>query len=478
MINRIQWSISLALMICWNLNASDIRITEILILGNKITKDFIILRELPFSAGEIFTEEALIKHLQVATENLNNTSLFNYVYTDYLPDISAVISEADGMNALDYAGYKSCIVTIRVEERWYLWPQLSIKFEDRNLSNWLHEKDFSRLTIGAGVWLDNIWGLRHTLSNFNYLGFQKGFRLSYSNIAIDKKRTQMLSFHVASLYKKTINVISENDKVIYVKDPDNYLDRTFEGDINYSYRPGIRNTHRVNVGFQRIHLGDTVLKINPHYWGTDKLTNNLFKVTYTFSHEHRDYAVYPTKGYFTNTEVKTIAADDFHFFYGSLILRLQYYKDLSTRWFWSSRLNAGVTFRNKQANFLDRNVGYDEKNIIGYDYYVIDGPHFAILNNDIRFCLMPKRIFNVGSWDKLRKFSKIHFALYAKLSYDMAYINDKYRQPSNTLANTYIWGSGIGLDLATYYDIVLNCSYAINKIGERGLFFGIKAPIF
>lgn len=31
----------------------------------------------------------------------------------------------------------------------------------------------------------------------------------------------------------------------------------------------------------------------------------------------------------------------------------------------------------------------------------------------------------------------------------------------------------IGLDLITYYDIVLNCSYAINKMGERGFYFGI-----
>ena len=79
-INRITWNISLALLICGHIIASDIRITEILISGNKITKDFIILRELPFGVGDTLSEDKLIELIEVATENLNNTSLFNYVY--------------------------------------------------------------------------------------------------------------------------------------------------------------------------------------------------------------------------------------------------------------------------------------------------------------------------------------------------------------------------------------------------------------
>ncbi|MDR0713576.1 MAG: hypothetical protein LBF89_04865, partial [Bacteroidales bacterium] len=68
--------------------------------------------------------------------------------------------------------------------------------------------------------------------------------------------------------------------------------------------------------------------------------------------------------------------------------------------------------------------------------------------------------------------------LYAKLLYDIGYVHNSYRNELNTLANTFLWGSGAGLDLVTYYDIILHCSYAINKMGKGGFYFGIKAPIF
>ncbi|HCC51835.1 MAG TPA: hypothetical protein DEQ30_07085, partial [Porphyromonadaceae bacterium] len=385
MITRIIACISLALSMCGNLLASDICIADIRISGNKITKDFTILRELPFRKGDIMPEDQLVPQLTVATEHLNNTSLFNYVYIDYIPD------------TLNRADYISCIVTIRVEERWYYWPQVSIKLEDRNLSSWLHEKDFSRITIGWGLRVYNVFGMNHKITASHYFGFEKGLRLAYSNIALDKKRTKMLGFSVSALYNKTINIRSEDNKVVYIKNPDRFLDRTFESVVNYTYRPGIRNTHSVDAGYKRVDLNDTVLKINKDYRGTDHLTDHTFMLSYKYSYEHRDYITYPTKGYYVGTEITGMTADKMCFFYGELNLRLQYYEEFFPRWFWSSRLNTGATFKNKHAYIYDRHVGYEEKNITGYDYYVIDGQHHAILNNDIRFLVMPKKIFRLGS---------------------------------------------------------------------------------
>ena len=465
-INRITVCISLALLLGGYIKATNICISEIRISGNKTTKDFIILRELPFQVGDILPEDKLIEQLEIAVDHLNNTSIFNYVDIDYQP------ATPDREDCL------SCIVIIRVEERWYYIPEIKFKIEDRNLSSWLREKDFSRITIGWGLLVDNVFGLRHELSANHYFGFQKGFRLSYKNIALNKSRTKMLGFNVTYLFNKTMNLLSENDKVVYVKDPQHYLDKTFEGVLNYTYRPGLRNTHVIIAGYRKTHLADTVLQVNNHYWGSNELVNGTFTAIYSYNHEHRNLVAYPTKGYYVGTEMKGVTADKGRFFYGSLNLKLQYYDEFAPRWFWSSRLNTGATFKNKQAYIYDRHVGYDEKNIMGYDYYVIDGQRYSILNNDIRYCIMPQRIFNIGSSEKLSKFTKIHFTLYARLTYDMGYVYNKYRHETNTLANTFLWGSGIGLDLVTYYDIVLNCNYAVNKMGEGAFYVGIKAPIF
>ncbi|MDR1814551.1 MAG: hypothetical protein LBR18_06860 [Tannerella sp.] len=453
-------------MICGFITATDICISAISISGNKQTKDFTILRELPFHVGDVMAEDKLIEQLTVATNHLNNTSLFNYVNIDYIPD------------TLTASGCESCVIMITVEERWYYWPQVSLKLEDRNLSNWIHDRNFDRITIGWGMRVYNVLGLRHKFTISDYFGFEKGLRLGYSNIALDKKRTKMLGFTMVALYNRTLNVSSENDRVIYLKSRNSFLDRTFEGVVNYTYRPGIRSVHSFNVGYKRTHIGDSVLMYNSDYWGTQNAINHAISFLYEYSFEHRDYAAYPTDGYFIGSSITGLTADKMRFFYSELNLRFQYYKPLSQRWFWDSRLNTGVTFKNKHAYIYDQHVGYEEKNITGYDYYVIDGQHHIILNNDLRYCLMPKKIFILGSSDSGAKFKKIHFTLYAKLSYDLGYVCNDYRSPSNTLANTLLWGSGFGLDLVTYYDIVLNASYAINKMGYGGFYFGIKAPLF
>jgi len=458
--------ILIQLILCGFASASDMCISAILVSGNKQTKEFTILRELPFRAGDVLPEDKLIESLHIATNHLNNTALFNYVYIDYIPD------------TLNRSDCESVIITISVEERWYYWPQVSLKLEDRNLSTWLHDKNFDRITIGWGMRIYNVLGMRHKLTMSHYFGFEKGLRIGYYNIALDKARTQMLGFTGALLYNHTINAGAENNKVIYLHSANGYIDRTIDFAVNYTYRPGIRSVHSFNLGYKRSHLGDSVLKYNPAYWGTAEPINGTVRFVYDYTFEHRDYAAYPTDGWFAGGTLTALAADRFCFRYGELNLRMQYYKQLLPRWFWGSRINTGLSFKNKPAYLYDQHVGYEEKNITGYDYYVVDGQHHAILNNDLRFCILPKRVFIFGSSADGSKFRKIHFTIYARLSYDLGYVYNDNPAAGDRLSNRLLWGSGLGIDLLTYYDIVLNCSYAINRMGEGGFYFGIKAPLF
>ncbi|MCK4992859.1 MAG: hypothetical protein KAS29_20320, partial [Bacteroidales bacterium] len=57
-------------------------IEDILIQGNKITKDPIILRELVFGIGDTVLKMELLPAFQRSKENLLNLTLFNFVYFD------------------------------------------------------------------------------------------------------------------------------------------------------------------------------------------------------------------------------------------------------------------------------------------------------------------------------------------------------------------------------------------------------------
>jgi len=54
-------------------------IKNIQLIGNKITKEHIVLRELTFKNGDTLTNDELIAEIEQSRKNLLNTSLFNFV---------------------------------------------------------------------------------------------------------------------------------------------------------------------------------------------------------------------------------------------------------------------------------------------------------------------------------------------------------------------------------------------------------------
>ncbi|MDD3911565.1 MAG: POTRA domain-containing protein, partial [Bacteroidales bacterium] len=91
----------LALFMCFPaaLTAQNIYISDIYISGNSITKDKIILRELPFSRGITISEPDLKDAIEKARQNLMNISLFNYVTITYQPSGYSFITAHDSLSS-------------------------------------------------------------------------------------------------------------------------------------------------------------------------------------------------------------------------------------------------------------------------------------------------------------------------------------------------------------------------------------------
>lgn len=455
------------LLLCTGILATEYCITEISIFGNKRTKPPVILRELPFSAGDRLSGETLRKKLGTATENLYNASLFNYVNITYQTD-----SAAPG------TAPTPCRIIVQVEERWYYWPLVNVKLEDRNMSSWMKNFDFSRITFDLGIKMDNVWGLGHKFAAGASFGFEKGINLSYTNVVLDPRGRHTFGAAFYALYNKTVNVISESDRPVFIKSGSGYLSRSVGGEAAYTYRPQIRTKYELTLGYGVESIADTVLQCNPDYWGASGTVSRNWSLVCSWSRDYRNYKVYPTAGYFTGIRFRGHADDDFRFFYGQIYADLQYYHKLSRRWTWDAQLKAGVSLKNRRAYIYDRAIGYEKINVAGYDHYAVDGQHFAALGNNLRFLILPTRVVTLNFLRGLSKFNKIHFTLYGKVFADMGYVSNNHSLPDSRLANTFLFGSGAGIDLLTYYDIVLSVSYAVNKNGENGFFFGIKSPIF
>lgn len=464
---------------------AKICISSFEIKGNKRTKEQVILREIPIKIGTYISVEGLEEKIKDSEDNLKNTSLFNDVKICYVPDSITDMATLCQLEEqiLQNPHHKTkdeilfCTLVIEVSERWYYWPLIGIKLEDRNMSSWLKDMDFNKITFDAGIKIDNMWGLNHTLSLSGKFGFEKGVKFTYEDISLDPKGVHSFSIGAYSLFNKTINLDCIENKPLYFKSQE-YLEKSLGGSFTYIYRPEIRIHHRVSLEYNYRRLNDSVLIMNSDYYGSQSPRNHEYSLRYKFTFDQRDYSYFPTEGYFIGVSAKGTAADKFDFLYGNIMTDLQYYKKIARRWYWKSTLRLSTSFKNKSAYIYDKAIGYDQANVCGYDLYVIDGQHYGTFNNSIRFLLLPQKVLSLNFLRALSKFYKIPFTIYLSANVDMGYVHNKYPSHTNSLQNKYLLGGGVGIDILTYYDIVINVSYAYTRMNEGGIFFGLKTPVF
>ena len=124
-------------------NEKPFVVRNIVIEGNRVTRPNIILREIPFRAGDVYLLQDLVRQFEVARKQLMNTSLFHEV-------IIALKS---------FEGYNIDIV-VQVRERWYIFPVPYFKPIDRNLNQWLVEQKASlnRVNYGCKLLYNNFTG--------------------------------------------------------------------------------------------------------------------------------------------------------------------------------------------------------------------------------------------------------------------------------------------------------------------------------
>lgn len=483
--------ICIVVLLCTNLirvAAQDYYISNINVYGNKHTSYNVINREISIQTGKTYNISTLEKQIKISEENLNNTSLFNTVCITYSRDTLTAkkyvytsdslyhYEKPQGISNLGN-GADAVSLNITVTERWYYWPHLDIVFEDRNMSSWVNKFDMNRITIGYGMTTQNFLGLGHKVTLSGKMGFKKGLNFSYTNIAVDKYRKHFLGFDLGYLKTKSAECYTEKNKPVSFKS-NNYMEKNWRAGLTYTYRHNIRKRHNFGVEFSHNLIHETILIVNRDYWGSDVTIMNRLKFTYSYEYDQRDYRTYTTNGFYAKLEGRADIAINDPFRYGQITANLQYYKPLGGRWYYSSDFKGGISAKTDNAWIYDRAIGDSKIAMTTYDLFVIDGQSFVTHNNTVRYLILPRKDFYLRWFSRLSKFSHIHFTMYGKVLFEMGYAYNSYNVRDNCYSNSFLCGIGAGIDLLTYYDIILNCGYVINKTGYRSFIFGIKAPLF
>jgi outer membrane protein assembly factor BamA len=433
-------------------------ISEINLIGNKKTKEEIIIRELTFKKGDSIKIDNLFREINESENNLLNTSLFNFVtisdeYTDF-----------------------DVVINILLEERWYLWPYPIFEYADRNFNIWLREKEYERLNYGLHLIKYNFRGRREILNVKIRLGFREQYQIYYENPYIDKQQKVGFYAGFTKFRQKEIPFIVDSNQVKYFADIDYLQNETFT-DLGAFYRNNYYLTHHIGLSYYQSTVSDTVLELNPNFHGTVKNTQSYIRIGYSIDYDHRDSKIYPLSGnrYFGSAEqiglgVFNNNSDSYFQFKAGIQSNIE----LAEKWYYSSTIIHQSILIDNPPYISQSGLGYDEF-LRGFEYYVVQGSSHSIFSNETKYNFLPKKVYNF-SFLSAEKFNKTFLAGYINLFFDVGYVNTSIDYRNDFMTNKILYSGGIGIDFVTYYDKILRINYAINNFKEINLYLHFNIP--
>lgn len=438
------------------------RINKIEIVGNKKTKDRIILRELVKKEQDTFLLKNITRLKKRDEYNIFNTQLFIYD--------SLYCFVNDSARTVNYK--------IKVKERWYIWPIPFVDFLDRNLNTWWLNKDPDRLAYGMFLNIENFTGVKDRLILIFKNGYAKQLGFNYRLPYLNSKQTiGAYAQYVYNEYNK-LNYITRSNKQQFVISDNEHLRIEHTAKAGLFYRPHLFLQHALDLYYNYYTISKTVNDLNKNYFFNGSQNTAYAGLSYKLTYDNRDNKIYPLKGnMFEMMVVKDglDISDRSPYNNAYTILSYKKYFPIHSKFNFATLARTRFLNTEQQIPFaFNQALGYSNY-IRGYEYYVIDGQNYFLTKNSLRFQLIKPKFHEVGILKKMKPFSTIPFYAYLNLFYDGGYVQEKYYKETNSLANSWQHGYGIGLDLITYYDLVLRLEYAYNKQKQGGFYIHLTS---
>jgi outer membrane protein assembly factor BamA len=426
-------------------------VRKIIITGNKKTREAVILREIPFKAGEEYQLAELVKNFEVARRNLMNTALFN--------EVLVALKSFEGYH-ID--------ISVEVKERWYLFPIPYFKMVDRNLNQWLVEQNakLNRVNYGIKLLYNNATGNNDKLNILLMDGYTKQISFNYDRLYIDKKMKWGFTTGFSIGKNKEVNYNTFNNKQLFFKDTNNFVRSFKKANIELTYRPAIKTRHRFGFSYSEEKVIDTIISLNPAYFknGNDKVVFPEFY--YLFNYRDVDYIPYPLKGYMVEASFSKRGFNKSVNLW-QLNAKASGSWEISDKTYFSTIISGKVKFPFSQPYFNQRLLGYSDFFMQGYEYYVVDGVAGGFIKTSVT-----RELFNFYMQVKRKKatdYYHIPFRIYAKAFTNAGYIH--HPSPGeNSLNNRMLYSGGVGIDIITHYDFTIKLEWSFNQLGQNGLY--------
>ena len=401
-------------------------ITAIIIDGNERTKPHIILREMKARIGDRVAREVL----EGDQKRILNLGLFNRV------EIQDLMTET-GVQLL-----------VMVDERWNLWPYPIFFVNDR---------DWSKLSYGAGLLYFNFRGRNETISASGWGGYNPALQLDYANPWMFGKqhlfgRWRFYTERVQNRFFKGVGQ-EVNEKRI-------------GGSFTLGKRFGYFTYLSLLMGYSQLRFDPPVpgQTLNPS--GRDVLPT----LGLTYLYDARDLHEYPLAGTYARVSARRVGFGSEYIHYMRYSLDARHYEKLSRHLTLAVRVMTDVGQDSIPVYDLVY-LGYQHR-VRGYFFDRISGRNLALGSVELRVPLVPLRYLRAADMpiikdilpDMLLEMGRntkfgVNLAVFA--DYGLVWSKKEFPALADGLR-----GYGAGLHLHMPLVNVLRLEVAWNKAGE------------
>ena len=431
-----------------------ITISGVIVTGNKRTKDFIILREVPLKKGDQLTMAEINKKLLLAKQQLMNTALF-----------VDVIVNATSSNPQQEKFEQE--ITIDVKERWYFFPAPYFRLIDRNFNQWWVDQNRSldRVNYGLKFAQNNFSGRNDNIDIWLISGYTQQITLRYNLPFFDKKLKRGINVGFSYATQKEVNYATADNKQIFFKQ-EAEVKKSLRFDATYSYRPDSRSRHYFRISYNHEEVADTIPKLNPLFYPGIRTKISFIDFNYQYKYYNVDYNAYPTKGFMFDGNIYSRGLNHEAEFW-QLSARAIYSKPISSTAFLHFQAAVMGKLPVTDYFFNQKLMGYGYFQMQGLEYNVVDGAFGGLFKTGIHqkvFSFILRNPFSSRTHDI------IPFRIFLKAYGNLGYVYTKNQIPGNTLNNTLLRTYGLGLDIISIYDFVFKIEYSFNQLGRDGLY--------
>ena len=445
----------------WNLKSISFE-------GNRVTKNYIIMREIPLREGDQITAENLLGILETSRLNLLNTQLF----LEVIPYI-------------DSATDNDIYLRFLFKERWYIFPLPYFNIIDRNPNQWLFEQkaDLDRVNYGIKFTWENLTGRRDQV-RFNFInGYRRQFDIYYEKPYSGKKLEHGFLIGASYSMLRQMTYGTERHKQLFfpstTRTDIDFVSSSLNVELGYTYRRGVKYRHRVTLNYIQQDIADSINMIIINngnkgyrpYFPNNSNELSFAQLNYDFTYLNVNNNAYPWKGFagratFTQKGLGLASINLWQF-----LFKAGKYIPVSSKNSFAFLGFGLLRLPFDQPTINTSGFGFGDMYMRGLEYYVIDAVAGAIYKSTFR-----RELWNVNIPTFLRKsdkYRKIPVKIIGKIYGDLGAAHLPFSNAS-FLNNTLLYSFGLGIDILSYYDFVAQFDFSANQLGEKGLFLHFR----